>query len=89
MTGKGWTGLPPLEPDGSHWPVTFAADLLYWDERDLRDALRILGVTPDGTIRMAGFARQGRQPAAYNAEKLTLIDTRIRELREELVSRFG
>lgn len=76
-----------MDIDGMSWPVEFAADALGWTAKDLRDLIRVLHVAPVGTIRWAQFSRQGRQPRAYDAQQLILIDKRIRELAEELKSR--
>lgn len=82
--GKGWTGLPPVRLDGDNWTIQFAAKMLDMTEQDVRDIIRITGLEPSGTMRMASYARQGRQPRAYPAEKLVKIAEALRTLREQL-----
>lgn len=86
MPTLGWEGLPFVELDGKSWPLDFAAKMLDIPLRDLQDLVRITGLRPEGTIRMAAFSRQGRQPRAYDAEKLIKITETIRELRGKLES---
>jgi hypothetical protein len=75
--------------DGLNWPVSIAATVLDMPEQDLRDLIRIVenirgGSISSGVIRMSSFSRQGRQPRAYPAEKLTDIAEGIRKIAENL-----
>lgn len=81
---KGWEGSPEVALDGSAWPLDFAARILGMDEKDLRDLVRITGLTPVGTVKIAGFRRSGRNPRAYDAAKLTRIYDTIRNLSDTL-----
>lgn len=80
MTQNGWTGLPEVPVDGKSWPLTFAAELLEFPEKDLRELIRITGLKPVGTIKTSDFARQGRNPRAYDANQLLKLVNGIREL---------
>lgn len=82
----GWAGLPLVELDGQNWPLEFASKMLDIPVRDLSDLVRIAGLPPAGTIRMAAFSRQGRQPRAYPAGKLIMIAEAVTDLREKLIS---
>lgn len=84
--GRGWAGIPFVEIDGVNWPLEFAAKMLDIPARDLADLVRILGLQPAGTIRMASYRRQGRQPRAFEAAKLIRITEVIAKLSEELAS---
>lgn len=89
MTNKGWTGLPEVKIDGNSWPLTFAAELLDFPEKDLRELIRITGLKPIGTIKTSDFARQGRNPRAYNASELVRLVNGIRELMVESSTELG
>jgi hypothetical protein len=80
----GWEGLPPVPADGTAWPLEVAAKLTGLTERDLRDLVRIVDLQPVGTIRMAQFRRQGRNPRAYDASKLLTVCETVRKLRLDL-----
>lgn len=80
----GWEGLPPVEPDGSSWPLDLAAKVLDMPERDLRDLVRICGLPPTGTVKVADFRRSGRNPRAYDGAKLVKICEAVRKLALEL-----
>jgi hypothetical protein len=58
--------------------------MLDMTEQDVRDIIRITGLEPSGTMKMASYARQGRQPRAYPAVKLVKIAEALRALREQL-----
>lgn len=81
---KGWKGKPAVALDGDNWPVDFAAELLGWSEKDLRDQIRILELEPAGTLKMASFRRSGRNPRAYDASKLVELCHGIQELKRKL-----
>jgi hypothetical protein len=83
----GWESLPFVDIDGQNWPLEFASKMLDIPVRDLQDLVRITGLQPAGTIRMASFSRKGRQPRAYPAEKLITIAEAIRELSGDLGTR--
>lgn len=80
--GKGWAGLPSVEIDGQNWTVDFAARILDFPERDLRDLIRITGLQPAGVMNMRSYRSQGRAPRAYPAGKLIRITEAIADLRE-------
>lgn len=82
--GKGWAGLPAMELDGSDWPLSTAAALLGLPERDLRDLVRIAGLPPSGTAKMATFARSGRHPRVYPGAGLITICEAIFAVRQQL-----
>lgn len=77
---KGWAGAPPVPVDGDNWPVEFAAKTLGISEKDLRDLIRITGLEPAGTMKMASFKRSGRNPRVYDAAKLIMLYNAMREL---------
>lgn len=79
----GWEGLPEVPIDGTKWPLDFAAKILEIDEKDLRALVRIAGLEPAGTIKTAGYRRQGRNPRAYPATSLVKLVNGIRELTVE------
>lgn len=81
---KGWAGLPFVRLDGENWTVPFAAKMLHLPEADVRDLIRITGLEPSGTMKMASYARQGRQPRAYPAARLIQVAEAVRKLKEEL-----
>ena len=87
---KGWQGIELVGNDGENWPLDFAAKLLQLPERDLRDLIRIVNnlrpgtVEPSGTIRMAAFRRQGRNPRAYPGSRLLMLVEGVADLCEEL-----
>lgn len=80
----GWKGSPVIELDGSCWPLDFAAKSLGVPARDLRDLVRIVELTPAGTMRMSPYRRSGRQPRVYDATKLVKLYEAIRSLQREL-----
>lgn len=80
----GWGSLPFVPLDGKNWPLDVAAKVLGMPLKDLQDLVRIVGLEPSGVIRMSEFRRQGRQPKAYDGEKLTTICDIIGELKEKL-----
>jgi hypothetical protein len=82
--GKGWKGLPEVPLNGEHWPVEFAADALGIAPKDLRDLIRIAGVQPSGTAKIASFSRSGRHPRAYPADVLIKLYEAIYNIRSEL-----
>ena len=84
--GRGWAGIPFVEIDGVNWPLDFAAKMLDIPAKDLTDLVRIVGLQPAGTIKMASYRRQGRQPRAFEAAKLIRITEMIRKLSEELAA---
>lgn len=86
MDGKvqGWEGKPPVPVDGLNWPLDFAAKTLGVPERDLRDLVRIVGLEPTGTMKMAAFHRQGRNPRVYDSVKLIRLYDSIREISRDL-----
>lgn len=84
--GKGWAGIPFVEIDGQNWPLEFAARMLDIPVKDLTDLVRIVKLQPAGTIRIASYKRQGRQPRAYEAARLIRITEAIRALSEELAA---
>jgi len=69
----GWESLPPVESDGQHWPLPFAAKILDISERRLRQEVRERGIEPSGVLKMADFRRSGRNPKAYPAAELITI----------------
>lgn len=81
---KGWRGSPPVTLDGDNWPLDFAAKLLDIPEKDLRDLVRISGLSPAGTMKMATYARSGRHPRVYSAAKLIRLAEGMRVLSEKL-----
>lgn len=86
--GRGWAGIPFVEIDGVNWPLDFAAKMLDIPVRDLADLVRIVNLQPAGTIKMASYRRQGRQPRAFGAAKLIRITEVIAKLSEELAALF-
>jgi hypothetical protein len=82
MTARGWEGVAQVAVTGDDWPLDVAAVLLGMDERDVRDLVRICGLKPSGTMKMAGYARQGRHPRAYPRVPLIAISEAVRALRE-------
>lgn len=81
---KGWGGRKELPIDGTNWPLPFAAKQLGIPERHLRDLVRIVGLPPAGTMKMATYRRPGRQPLAYPAASLIQIAETVRRLGETL-----
>lgn len=70
--------LPMIEPDGSAWPIPFAARILEVSESRLRREVKNRGIQPSGELRMADFRRSGRNPRAYPATELITIAEEIR-----------
>lgn len=83
---EGWRGLPQAPLDGKHWPLDVAAEVLGIPERDLRDLVRITGLEPTGTLAMAGYRRPGRQPRAYDGDKLVALYDAVRRITEALAA---
>lgn len=81
---KGWAGEAPVPVDGLNWPLDFAAAMLNIPERDLRDLVRITGLKPAGTMRMAAFRRSGRNPRVYDSGKLIKIYDWVKNLSADL-----
>jgi hypothetical protein len=82
----GWTGLPEVTADGTHWTLTVAAEVLGVEERDLRDLIRITGIQPTGTMKTADFRRSGRNPRTYSGTQLVRLYDGVRRLTETLSS---
>ena len=70
--GRGWTGVPLVELDGTSWTLAFAAKYLEIPEGLLREAVKYAELTPSGTMNMRAYRSQGRAARAYPAK--TLID---------------
>jgi hypothetical protein len=81
---SGWSGVPEVQIDGRNWPLGFAAKTLGCSERDLRDLIRIVGLEPSGTMKVAEFRRSGRNPRVYDATKLIKLYQAVIDLTEEL-----
>lgn len=81
---KGWKSVLPVALDGNNWPVDFAAKMLGCSEKDLRDLIRITGLQPAGTMKMASYRRSGRNPRAYDASALVRLWQGIQDLSENL-----
>lgn len=77
---KGWGRQPEVPLDGRNWPLSFAAEQLDMSERDLRDLVRIVGLKPTGTMKMATYKRSGRNPMVYDAGKLVRLNETINSL---------
>jgi hypothetical protein len=76
----GWGRQPEVPLDGKNWPLSFAAEQLDMSERDLRDLVRIVGLKPTGTMKMATYKRSGRNPMVYDAGKLVKMNEAINSL---------
>lgn len=81
---RGWKGKMPVALDGNSWPLDFAAKMLGCSEKDLRDLVRITGLEPTGTMKMASYRRSGRNPRAYDGSKLVLMWQAVNDLAENL-----
>jgi hypothetical protein len=81
---RGWKGKMPVALDGNNWPLDFAAKMLGCSEKDLRDLVRITGLEPIGTMKMASYRRSGRHPRAYDGSKLVLMWQAVNDLAENL-----
>jgi hypothetical protein len=81
---KGWKGKMPVALDGNTWPLDFAAKIIGCSEKDLRDLVRMTGLQPAGTLKMADFRRSGRNPRAYDASKLVRMWQGIQDLADNL-----
>jgi hypothetical protein len=81
---KGWQGKLPVALDGNSWPLDFAAKILECSEKDLRDLIRITGLQPVGTMKMASYRRSGRNPRAYDASVLVRLWQGINDLTDSL-----
>lgn len=77
---RGWGKQPEVPIDGKNWPLSFAAEQLDISERDLRDLVRIVGLKPTGTMKMATYKRSGRNPMVYDAGKLVKMNEAINSL---------
>jgi len=85
----GWRGAPFVPPDGKHWPLSVAAQVLDLPEDDLRALVRIAESVrgesiSSGVIKMNAFARSGRQPKAYPASTLIALCEGVRAVAESL-----
>lgn len=81
---KGWKSLPEQELDGNHWTVAVASQVLGIPLDDLKALIRITGVQPSGTAKMAAYRRSGRQPRVYLATHLIKLNEALVALRREL-----
>jgi hypothetical protein len=81
---RGWAGKLPVALDGDNWPVDFAAKMLGCSEKDLRDLIRIVGLQPTGTMRMASYRRSGRNPRAYSGSKLVELWQSVMEIADQV-----
>lgn len=81
---RGWKGKLPVALDGNNWPLDFAAKMIGCSEKDLRDLVRIVGLEPLGTMKMASYRRSGRNPRAYEGSKLVRLWQAIQDLAEDL-----
>jgi hypothetical protein len=81
---RGWGHAPDVPVDGTNWPLSFAAEHLSIPERDLRDLIRIVGLPPAGTMRMASYRRSGRNPRVYEASKLIKLVLAVQGLATDL-----
>lgn len=82
--GRGWTGIGFVELDGASWTIPFASKMLDLSEKDLRDLVRITGLSPSGVLNMREYRSQGRAPRAYPAGQLIMITEAITTLRERM-----
>jgi hypothetical protein len=81
---RGWGHAPEVPVDGTNWPLPFAAKTLDIPERDLRDLIRVVGLPPAGTMKMASYRRSGRNPRVYEASKLIKLVLEVQRLAEGL-----
>jgi hypothetical protein len=81
---RGWGHTPEVPIDGVNWPLPFAAKTLEISERDLRDLIRVVGLEPAGTMKMASYRRSGRNPRVYEASKLIKLVSGARRLAVDL-----
>lgn len=81
---KGWRSLPEQKLDGNHWTVPVASQVLGIPLDDLKALIRIAGVQPSGTAKMAAYRRSGRQPRVYLATDLITLSEALVALRREL-----
>jgi hypothetical protein len=81
---KGWAGLAEQPLDGDNWTVEVAAKWLGLPARDIRDLIRVTGLEPTGTAKMAAYRRSGRQPRVYDAKALIQMYETVYELRQVL-----
>lgn len=81
---RGWGHAPEVPMDGTNWPLPFAAKTLDIPERDLRELIRVVGLEPTGTMKMASYRRSGRNPRVYEASKLIKLVTGVNRLAVEL-----
>ncbi len=77
---RGWKREREVPIDGANWPLGFAAKQLDLSERDLRDLIRIVGLKPTGTMKMATYSRSGRNPRVYDAGQLVRLNEAIKSL---------
>jgi hypothetical protein len=81
---KGWAGLAELPLNGDNWTVEVAAKWLGLPVKDLRDLIRVTGLPPTGTAKMASYRRSGRQPRVYDAHALIQMYEAVYTLRQAL-----
>jgi hypothetical protein len=81
---RGWGHAPEVPVDGTNWPLPFAAKTLDIPERDLRDLIRVVGLEPAGTMKMASYRRSGRNPRVYEASKLIKLVSGVGSLAVDL-----
>jgi len=81
--GRGWVSIATVDLDGKNWTLDFAAKILDFPERDLRDLVRISRMRPAGVMNMRGYRSSGRTPRAYPAEKLIRLTEAVMDLRED------
>jgi hypothetical protein len=81
---RGWGHAPEVAVDGTNWPLPFAAKTLDIPERDLRDLIRVVGLEPTGTMKMASYRRSGRNPRVYEASKLIKLVSGAQRLATDL-----
>ena len=82
--GRGWAGIGFVELDGANWTLDFASKMLEIPEKDLRDLVRITGLTPAGVLNMRGYKSQGRAPRAYSASKLIMLTETLMAIQEKI-----
>lgn len=80
--GKGWTGVPLVELDGTNWTLAFAAKHLEIPEGLLREVVKYTGLSPSGTMNLREYRSQGRAARAYPAKTLIDIAEALMSLKE-------
>lgn len=81
---RGWGHAPEVPITGENWPLPFAAKTLDISERDLRDLIRVVGLPPVGTMKMASYRRSGRNPRVYEASKLIKLVSGVNRVATDL-----